>query len=170
MSKAIKHSTPDKTRANTWLEDYTDLFTFKRKPISYAFVERIAEELVTWAREDDEALKLSQFYLAKGVPHSTFKKLVNDHPALKIARDSAMQFIGNRREIGALKKKLDSGMISSQMAKYDKSWWTLEEKRAELRARTQNKDQGDVTYKVVVDSYKGEAEKTNNMPEDDNGI
>ena len=168
MAKPIKDTIADEKPLVPWVDQYEDSFTHARIPVSESIVRQIATDLTTWAKTNKNALKLSEFYLDRGIPNSTFYFFKKKFPFFNEAIGTALEILGNRREIGAVRKKFDAGMISSQMAKYDKSWWGLEVQRAELKARTQHKGDGNTTYKIIVDSYKEEDEttKTDNMPEE----
>jgi len=70
-----------------------------------------------------------------------------------------MLIIGSRREKGAITNKYNAAVIMSQMAKYDPSWWNLEERRAELRAKIQQKIDPDVKYAIVVEDFTKKKEE-----------
>lgn len=167
MAESIKDNIVPKPKPSTVVDIYTDIFTFRKHPISEAFVERLACDVVKWAVEDDEAFKMTQFFRKMKISSQTYYRWVKTFRVLKVANSVALEAIGDRREIGAIKRKYDAGFIASQMAKYDKSWWNLEKQRAELKASTQQKGDSDITYKIIVDSYKEEdKKKTDNMPEE----
>lgn len=105
-----------------WLGEYQDCFTFKIKPITQSFIERFASDLVKWAYNDNEALIISQFYLSKGISPQTYYRWINQHSILKEAHETALLCIGNRREIGALKRKFSETMIARRQHAYDSEW------------------------------------------------
>lgn len=107
---------------SSWLDEYQDCFTFKIKPITQLFIERFAADLVKWAYHNDEALIISQFYLGKGVSHQTYYRWINQHNALKEAHETALLCIGNRREIGALKRKFSEAIVTRRQHAYDAEW------------------------------------------------
>jgi len=159
MNQNPKPSTRQKRPRCEWVDQYLDIYTLKRMPITKTTLERLATDLVKWAKEDEDALVLSEFYLDRGIPHSTFSKLAFDHPIMAEALTTARMFIGKRREKGALKNKLNQAMVMSQQSKYDPSWWTLEKKRAELKASTQAKHNPDVKYAIVVEDFSDKEKK-----------
>lgn len=166
-AKTIKNNTRNKKSATKVIDQYSDLFTFRMRPVSEAFIERLASDLVKWSIKADDALKLCQFILNKGIHPKTFYSWAKKYPTLGMAKDVALAAIGNRREIGAIKNKYNASVVMSQMSKYDPSWWKLEVERAELRARTQQKSESDIRYTIVVDSYKEKDKtKTNNIPDE----
>jgi hypothetical protein len=109
-------------RISKWLEDYYDCKAMHLKPATEGFFERLATELLDWAENNEEALKVSQFYLPKGIGRETFDSWVSKYPTLKEAYKTALIFIGNRREIGALKGKLHSQIMLKSAHLYDEDW------------------------------------------------
>jgi len=105
-----------------WLGEYQDCFTFKMKPITQSFIERFAADLVKWAYHDKEALIISQFYLGKGISPQTYYRWINQYPALKEAHETSLLAIGNRREIGALKRQFSEAMVTRRQHAYDTEW------------------------------------------------
>jgi len=167
MSQSNEHNILADRKKTMWLEQYTNLYTLKKHPVTEPFIERISADLIKWAKEDKNALTLSQFYLEKGIPYSTFKGLMNRFPMLKMARDSAMEFMGNRREIGALKNKMNPNMVMSQQANYAPSWMELEVKRSDLRIKSQEKINPDIKYVIALEDFSKEVKKkTHNLPEE----
>ena len=160
--KTIENNTENQKAATKVIDQYRDIFTWRERPVSEAFIERLASDLARWAIEDDDALKLTQFIHAKGICSQTFYRWAKKHHSLGMAKDVALEAIGCRREIGAIKNKYNAKVIMSQMAKYDSSWWKLEEKRAQLRVDTKGTGNPNIVYKIVVDSYK---EKETQWPE-----
>ena len=108
--------------ASPWLGEYQDCFTFKTKPITQAFIEQFAADLVQWAYSNNEALIISQFYLSKGISPQTYYRWINQHELIKQAHETAMLCIGNRREIGALQRKFSEGMVTQRQHAYDAEW------------------------------------------------
>jgi len=152
-SKNIKHNTPKYKATTGVIEFYNDSFSWKEVPVSQAFIDKTTEELATWAINDKNALKLTQFCHIKGIPSQTLYRWCDKYPKLKAAKDLAIEIIGNRREIGAIKNKYNHQMISSQQAKYDSSWWSLEVQRAELKAKLQQDVEASKRYTIVLDTY-----------------
>jgi hypothetical protein len=160
----IEHTPTGKKSRLTVSDYYQNIFTNMTIPVSEQYIARLSQDLIKWAVEDDEALKLTQFFRKIGMYSRTFYRWCEKYPVLQRARVVATEAIGDRREILALKNKLNSGMVMSQMAKYDESWKNLEQWRADLRAKAQQKHESDITYKIVVDSYEDDDSETDNLP------
>jgi len=122
-----------------WLEDYLDCFTFKMSPVTQKFLDRVSNELITWAKTDPDAFKISQFYLDKGFQMKTYYDWVKKYPIMKTAHSQALELIGNRREIGAMQKKLDTNIVSHMMPHYDPQWKEMVQWRNKLKAEADEK-------------------------------
>lgn len=140
--KAVRKTT------NTY-SDYSNMYSYKMKPVPDALLDKIAHDLEQWALTNPEAYKLTQFFVEKNLEYSDFYNWIKKHDGLRRAHERALMAIGNRREIGALKRELDAGMISFTMPHYDKTWKELVEWRAHLRQAAQS--EGDQSKKIVVE-------------------
>ena len=113
--------------------DYQCIYTGLMKPMSENGINRLADEVVDWARNDVDAYKLSQFYLHKGISSKTWENWCKKFDRLNEANEAAKQLIGNRREIGALKHQLNYGPVNFTMPFYDPEWKAETERRASLK-------------------------------------
>ena len=124
MKQILQKQSPNKLKdqPSPWLDEYQDCFSLKMKPITQTFIERFSTDLVKWAMNNNEALIISQFYLSKGISPQTFYRWVNKYDIIKEANEIAKQCIGNRREIGALKRKYSESMVMQRQSAYDPEW------------------------------------------------
>jgi len=122
--------------------DYQCIFTLEMKPMNHEGIERLASEIIEWAVNDPEAFKVSQFHFSKGIGQRTWNKWLDAFPILKEAQENACGIIGNRREIGAIKKKLEAGIVASSMHHYDPEWKASAEWRASLRDKQNELNSG----------------------------
>lgn len=121
-------------KRSPWYEEYMDCFTFQLKPVNQTFIDRLSLDLVTWAKHDDNALKIAQFFTSKDIPSNTYYDWVTKHPKMKLAHQQALELIGVRREIGALKKELDVSFVAGTMPIYDEKYKAMIEWKAKLKA------------------------------------
>jgi hypothetical protein len=166
MSANPKNTKPKKDKSNHWLDSYVNFYTQKRYPISDQIVAKMAEDLVNWAKNDQNAFKLSQFYLDRGIPHSTFKHLLKNRPVLKQAYEAARLIIGNRREIGALKNTYNATVIMRRQHAYDVDWKDDEVWRAELKAKAQDEGKPTAINLIYPKEYKPTEKKKDHLPEE----
>jgi len=167
MSKTIKHNMSDKRLPIVVSDFYRNVYTQRQMPISILFIERLAADLIKWAQEDDDALVLRDFIHLKGIPEKTFYRWAKKHKVLANAKTEALSRIGARRERGVIKKLYDPKPIMYRQHRYDPTWKEDEVWRNNLKKEAHQNNEGDVTYKIVVDNYKDEEkEPTDNMPEE----
>lgn len=126
----IAHSQPSKKQ----FEFYECGKTFQMKPYTERFLDELCVKLVDWAANDEDALKISQFRLKEGFALETYQQWMEKYPKLRRAHSQALELIGNRREILGLKKRLDSGLVSTSMPLYDSSWRELHAWKSKLRS------------------------------------
>lgn len=151
--KKISHSNTTKQNVPSKLfEEVFDIFTLKMKPISITFVEQLGQQFVKYALEDDNALKAMAFFRAKGYGTDDIRRWKERSIKFASAYELGKEIIGDRREIGGLKKKYDAGMITTSMPIYDREWKEQAEWKANL---TKEKEQP--TTKIVVIEKFGES-------------
>lgn len=135
----------DKEIKQHWTDSYQDVFTFKEKPVSEIYLMKLAHEMVKWARENEDALVLADFFNNKGIHRSDIQRWVGKHLFFKNAYEMTKSIIGSRREKGALLRKYDSTIVMRTMSIYDPEWKELELWRAKLK-----EDQINNEPKVIV--------------------
>lgn len=126
-------------------EDYRDMLSMEMKPCSSLFLERLSEDLIKWVNESPDHLKITQFFTSRGIAISNLYKWLPKSEALQEAHAYALTVLGDKRELGALKKEYDSGMVRYTMPHYDKAWKELEEWRSKLK-----EDKEESGTKIVV--------------------
>ena len=155
IAKIPQHTTKKKQvpRTESQWDEYLNTLSLKMEPAGDAFFKRIPIELITWAQENKSAYRLTQFLNMKGIPRGTWFKWCESKPLIKEAHEIALSLIADRREIGALERRLDSTMVKHTMPMYDKEWKALEEWRAKI---SNNEEQSG--NKIVVIERFGEKE------------
>jgi hypothetical protein len=137
------------TNAHSKWDEYLSTISFQMCPANDQFRDRLAIELVTWARENEDALILDDFYDMKGISHSDVYRWYENHDGLKQAFEVAKRLIGSRRERGALKGKYNATTIHMMMPHYSTAWRETEKWRSDLRK--ENEQQGNI--KVMIETY-----------------
>jgi len=155
--KPLKEKRPEdrESRVSVWLEDYLDCFTFKMKPVTDMFIERISEELIQWALNDPNAIKLTQFFNAKRIPYLTWNRWVK-YEKFATAKDLALSILGDKREHGGLTKKYDASMVQFMMPKYDQDWKDVIAWRAKAKAEAENSTEPLVITRTVYKTIGNE--------------
>lgn len=123
--KSVKSQKTDRPKDNPtapWFDEYKDCFTFTFKPITQAFVDRFSSELIDWAKNDPKALRIQDFHWNKGIEDKTYYRWCEKHETLAAAHRLALNYIGSRREIGALERKYSEAMVIRTLHNYDPTW------------------------------------------------
>lgn len=158
---ANKHTT-DKLNGDkpSWrhFDDYLNVHSGKKEPISEAGLERMGTDFVKWSTLDD-SIVLEDFFRERGIPEMTYRYWKKQNELFRLRYETAKGNVGSRREKGALKRSYSERMVLTSMPKFDKSWSELEEWRSGLRSKEQAAGKGDI--KVVMESYP----KTDVVPE-----
>jgi hypothetical protein len=100
-------------------EDYFCFVEMTRRPIQECEIRSLAKKVVKWARDDKNALKLSAFTSEAAISYNDWLRWCQKYPFLQEAHEQALRLLGNRRETGALKGKLNAGMVNTTMPMYD---------------------------------------------------
>jgi hypothetical protein len=139
--KITQPKTPKTTQPSTRVAAKPKLPSFQRfdfgswrdQPISQGYLEERALEIIEWAEKDENALKLTQFY----IKHRWYEADVSEWRKRCDNFDKALLYakmvIGTRRELGGLRGDLSEGMVTRAMPIYDKEHKELEEWRASLK-------------------------------------
>ena len=113
--------------------DYRDMFSGDMKPMNEKGILRISNDLKKWAREDPRAYKISQFFSERGISKPTWRSWALKFDSFREDIEMAKEFIGNRREIGAIRNKLNTSMVAYTMPFYDSEWKEETIRRASLK-------------------------------------
>jgi len=154
MSKTKSYSDKKIMTKAKFYEEHLCLNTWKMTPITEAWLDALAQDLYTWARDDDNALKLTQFYTTRGIANATMMKWIEVSPKLKAAHAAALQMIGDRRELGVIHRKYDSAMIAPMMYYYDNAWKQNAQWREDLKAKAKANAEAAVATQAVFQVVK----------------
>ncbi len=124
-----------------WIEDYLDCFSFTMKPVTKAFIDRLAQEYITWSKEDPEALDIHDFYFNKNINRETFRRWRLKYPQLSEAHEFALHYIGSRRDKGALKRTFSEGAYKAKQAMYDKDFVKCAEWASKIKQEEEKSQQ-----------------------------
>ena len=121
------NKTPKKTPSTldraTW--DPEMLFQFRQVPVSEAYLERLTYKLIDWAKNCKDALTLDQFLADNNLLWETVDNWRKRYERLDIAWKYAKVCLSGRREVGALKRQLDSATVLKTMPMYSDQFCNL---------------------------------------------
>ena len=149
-AKTAETITIEKKPKNLVFDTRFDTFQFKEQPVSEQYILEVGKKLIEWAKVTEDALKVSQFCTLMDIHITDIARWRKRVPKMELAFRQATQIIGDRREIGGLKKNLDSGMISQTMAHYDQDWKDLAEWKSKL-SKDESESKGNVT--IVMERF-----------------
>lgn len=146
-TKQPSYNETKKTTKVVFLDEYRNLNTWKMTHINQAFIDAFARDMLAWASDHDKAqLKISDFYLERGVSNDTMMRWIRKFDNLKDAYDAAKMIIGNRREKGGLKNYYNASLVATSMVHYDPEWREFYEWKSKLR---QNNEQYEEKKMVI---------------------
>lgn len=129
-------------------DTYDDIFTFKRKPISKEGLMLLIQEGIKWAQKEERHYKIMPFFRARGVGSTDIKRWRQKYSEFDDKYKEMKAILGDRREYGALEKRLDAGIVARSMHRYDSEWADIDKHHADLR-KIEQQIQGPIT--VVMD-------------------
>lgn len=139
---------------DVWDEQYLCMFTLRQKPICDAVLEKWAAELLDWAKNCDDALKISQWCTLKGLSTMDLYRFCQRNQVLASAHQRAKEILGDRREMGALKKKYDTTLTAFMMPHYDKDWKEMAEWKAKINKVDDATTSADVAARIAREILK----------------
>lgn len=135
-NKKDKHT----KKVTVWDEEYFDIFTFKVKPVSDHFLEKVAEGMRKWA-DLESSFRISDFHLDRGISKRDFYRWVKRDKNMETAHEYAMARIASRREKGALFNELNTSMVIKTLGHYCEIYSNEEQKRSDQRQKETSETQ-----------------------------
>jgi len=159
MSKANKTTASKKNGTKTTksrkkksikkLRDFYGFSFFDTCAMTQPIADALAEELFEWAcKNRHDALTLEEFTSRRGIRLDVFFAWFKRFPVLKESWERAKEYIGNNREVGALKKELAEKTVLRSLPHYSKRWKNIEEWWSTLAAK-QQEELKDFVFKLV---------------------
>jgi hypothetical protein len=158
-SQVEKEKAPQPLEKARWLDDYHNIYTQKRHPVTGVFLERIAIDLIEWATTTNDII-FEKFFVDKGIDPSVPRdnKWAEKSPAFGRAYKLAKKLIGYKREEGGLRNKLNVPMVMRTQCRYDSRWLSEEKELAAIKASASDKSESTLKLKIVSDMVEGVVE------------
>ncbi len=125
------------------------------KPVTDNYLRNLAINTVKLVEEDEDIITMTRVFNLAGVLKKQWYRWAERHEDVKNATIWIRQIIGDRRESGALKRKLDSATVLQMMPYYDEDWKAINE----WRSRIKHENAAANEAKVVVIERFPEQEK-----------
>lgn len=134
--------------------EYYNMHDQLNHPLTNRLIAGEISALKDWSELDDSLL-LASFMVGRGYHPDTFDAWCLKFPELKNMVSYVKIKIGCRREIGAMLRKYDAGMVRHTLGHYSKIW----RDESELLAK-QKDDQGIPNITVLMDSFPSRVDRT----------
>lgn len=121
--------------------DYAMVYSFRESPVSDEFLMDLGFKAMAWAEENDDALVFNQFLRLHKISQEGWRLWCKRSAFLKTAYTYTLAILGDRREIAAMKHKLDPSFVMRSMPIYSDEWKVLNEWYAKLKEGQANQGQ-----------------------------
>lgn len=115
-----------------YLEEYQDFSCGRMKPVTDAFLDRMAIDLMDYAKSTNDVMRIEWFFVSRNIYPSTGRRWAERYDNFGKAYEMAKYIIGMRREQKGLERKYDSNLVAKSMAMYDPEWKKMMEWQAKL--------------------------------------
>jgi hypothetical protein len=151
IRRKITKSTISKIKPtdNSKWDEYLNTYSLQMFPASDQFKERLGVEMLEWARTNEDALIIEEYFDIRGICVDDVYRWIPACEVLAKAYEAAKRIIGYRREKGALKSDLNASTVHITMPHYSKVWRETEKWRSELKK--ENEQHGNI--KVMIETY-----------------
>ena len=131
-SKKTNHTVeaPERTKI---VDTYKDLFTFREKPVSEAFLERLMLEAINEAINNETVFKVTYYFRKKGISDTTLRRWRTKYAWFDEAYCELVRHVGDVRELGALHNKLNTQVVLFTGPIYDQDWKDETIRKAQLK-------------------------------------
>jgi hypothetical protein len=155
--KQLKKATPHRNTAKpkepkvVQLDEWLNFNTYEKGILTTLSIERLARELVEWARTNPEAIKINQFLEERGIHIRSWNRWCTKYEVLRDARDHAKMILGNRREHGVMTRKYEPTSTNFMMLNYDDDW--VDTMKLKTGLTNKDGDSGGGPQIVVIEKY-----------------
>lgn len=143
-----------KAKRPTFLGEYNSMKMGRRMPVTQAFLDLLAEQLIEYANKDN-SISMGEFYRQTGILKSTFLQFVEQSPRLSDAYVHALEIMGFRRDDGTVMKKYDSYAVWKMQYRYGSDWREAGEYHAALAKKDQSSER-DVNINVNMSEVRSD--------------
>jgi len=134
----LKSSTNGDYEPTFVFAEYQDMRTLKKMPVNNVWLDALAKELTKWADTHDDAIRFSQFLRKKSMLLVEFHRLAEKSTSLAKAYVYAIDKLGENREVGGSKFKLNWNVLSLTQGHYCPINRAESITRAKLREQSSN--------------------------------
>lgn len=134
LQSILKDEVPATTFQNQF-QIVRDPITWRERPITETYTDRICDDLDKWLEKDKKAKTIEEFLRDQKMTYDFYDMMRARSPRLQSMHDYAMMCLGIRREIGGLEGTLNSGLVDRSLHMYSRTYERGLEKREEVKAK-----------------------------------
>lgn len=131
-----KDTKSTKKKSNRIVDQYYDLLIMKMRPVSEAYLERLASDYINFFKENKDEFHKIAFQLHIGMDRGTFYDWIKRYEIFRRADDYVEAYLFNKVHKGSLKKELEPTISRITMSSFSKEWKQEEEDRSSKRNDT----------------------------------
>jgi hypothetical protein len=125
-------SEPFRPTDDSWYHKAKTFFQWRNTPLGLPFRQDLVAKMVEWAEHKD-SFKVTQFCYSHGIPYKTFLRWTQKYPDIHEVYQGILLHLGNKRELGALKRELCPATAHYTMSHYCPIWKEQQERKARLK-------------------------------------
>lgn len=144
MLKKINGITNDSIHAKSAPAEQ-GLFSWKEPNISATYIEQLSMDLLIWAQTNEDAYTIAQFFDQRGIWHDHAPQWIERWPKFARAFAQAKLMIGSRREVAAIKRKIDAKAMMWSQHTYGPEWREIDEYHHTLRMKKESVEDRKIT-------------------------
>lgn len=127
---------------------YKDILFMRQVPIQEEYIDRLCEDWKQWAKLET-SLRIRQFWNERGISITCVYRWMKEWPQLQETHDYVLDVLADRRDIGALTRKLDGAQVRETFALYDPDFKAYLQWRASL-TKKEDTEGGITTVEIPV--------------------
>lgn len=135
--------------ASPFLEDYSGMFKLPAGLYPEISPTELGCILANWARNNEDALSISQFRSINFIKRATYIIWQERYPVFQEAHQFALDCIAARRESGVLNGKFNSNFILALHPLYDRDYKEYLQWKEEMKRERESEDKRNIT--IVMD-------------------
>jgi hypothetical protein len=124
------------------------MYNYHGKLVPKSYIEKLAEDWVTFTRLNEDCLCLNEFWLHIKYPRRTWEDWVKAHEVLQRAKEDVKDILSIRRQVGAALIDQKRGLtrfkenVLKYLPIYDDDIKALEKERAEYTKKNEEEERG----------------------------
>ena len=139
-------------KSNTQVECYTKssiqetgYYSWKDIPVSEAYLDTLARELIEWIQTNDRPVKIRDFFRMKHIFDRRVFEWRNKYPRFREVYEEALLAIGDRRETKAFYGEGNANLQMRTAHQYDPEWHEVNRYHSDMKKDEEGSKKQDIT-------------------------